>query len=240
MEFKVGQKWKDREDRVLEVTSIDNGGAYPVRCKGEEGVVRSFTLDGVFDRACLDGSYDLIELIEDPITITITPPPPADDDDDGWIEFSGYGPCPVGKNDTVSIQTQMGTFHGMPAGRLSWGRADSSFNKILRFKVTAKGLDEKHPAADDPTTHPLYPVFMAAINQAMHGKGKRHGGSETPFLEQPIFHYAKMHGRGFLTGQAAKKLEEAASTRTGEAFETEVLGALVYAAASILRERGAA
>lgn len=86
-------------------------------------------------------------------------------------------------------------------------------------------------------THPLYPVLMSAIAQAMHGKGQRHGGASVPFLEQPIFHYAKMHGRGFLTGQAAKKLEEAASTRHGEAFETEVLGAIVYAAAAILRER---
>ena len=85
--------------------------------------------------------------------------------------------------------------------------------------------------------HPLYPVLMAAIEQAMHGKGERHGGAATPFLEQPMFHYIKMHGRGFATGQAAKKLEEAASTRTGQAFEQEVLGAIVYAASAILAER---
>lgn len=86
--------------------------------------------------------------------------------------------------------------------------------------------------------HPLFPVFLAAIEQAMHGKGERHGGSATPFFEQPWAHYAKMHGRGFLTGQAAKKLEEAAHKREGEAFETEVLGAIVYAGMSILKERG--
>jgi hypothetical protein len=86
--------------------------------------------------------------------------------------------------------------------------------------------------------HPLKAIFEAAINQATHGKGQRHGGATVPFLDQPIFHYAKMHGRGFLTGQAAKKLEEAASTRSGTAFETEVLGALVYAAAAIIFERG--
>jgi len=55
--------------------------------------------------------------------------------------------------------------------------------------------------------HPLAPVFMAAIEQAMFGKGERHGGAVTPFLEQPWVHYSKMHGRGFLTGQASKKLE---------------------------------
>lgn len=86
--------------------------------------------------------------------------------------------------------------------------------------------------------HPLKPVLDAAIHQAMYGKGERHGGATVPFLDQPIFHYAKMHGRGFLTGQAAKKLEEAASTRSGAAFEAEVLGAIVYAASAVIFERG--
>ena len=87
-------------------------------------------------------------------------------------------------------------------------------------------------------SHPLYPVFMAAIEQAMYGKGERHGGNTIPFLDQPWVHYVKMHGRGFATGQSAKKLEEAASTREGKAFETEVLGAIVYAGMAILKERG--
>lgn len=82
---------------------------------------------------------------------------------------------------------------------------------------------------EDVRNHPL----------SMYGKGERHGGNVTPFLDQPWTHYAKMHGRGFLTGQATKKLEEAAHQREGEAFETEVLGAIVYAGMSILKERGA-
>lgn len=86
--------------------------------------------------------------------------------------------------------------------------------------------------------HPLYPVFMAAIEQAMYGKGERHGGNVTPFLDQPWKHYADMHGRGFLTGQAAKKLEEAASTRNGDAFKMEVLGAIVYCGMSVIHEQG--
>jgi hypothetical protein len=87
------------------------------------------------------------------------------------------------------------------------------------------------------TQHPLYSVFMAAINQAMYGKGERHGGASIEFYDQPWRHYVRMHGRGFVTGQAAKKLEEAASLRTGQAFEQEVLGAIVYAAMAILVER---
>lgn len=88
--------------------------------------------------------------------------------------------------------------------------------------------------------HPLTPVFLEAVEQAMFGKGERHGGAVTPFLEQPWTHYARMHGRGFLTGQAAKKLEEAASTRQGAPFENEVFGAMVYLGMAILKERGQA
>lgn len=86
--------------------------------------------------------------------------------------------------------------------------------------------------------HPLYPVMMAAIRQVAFGKGVRHGGDAAPFLEQPWKHYAAMHGRGFLTGQAAKKLEEAASTREGALFENEVLGAIAYCGMAILHEQG--
>lgn len=89
----------------------------------------------------------------------------------------------------------------------------------------------------EQTTHPLYPVFMKAIDQVINGKGQRHGGGTTEFMEQPWKHYAKMHGRGFLTGQAAKKLEEASSTRTGTSFENEALGAMVYLAMAILHEQ---
>lgn len=92
------------------------------------------------------------------------------------------------------------------------------------------------PAVEN-INHPLFPIMVAAIDQAIRGKGQRHGGGKIPFLEQPWKHYADMHGRGFLTGQAAKKLEEAASTRDGGAFETEVLGAIVFAAMAILYER---
>jgi hypothetical protein len=40
-----------------------------------------------------------------------------------------------------------------------------------------------------------------------------------------------------LTGQAAKKLEEAASTREGTAFEDEMLGAMVYIGMAVLNSR---
>jgi len=101
-------------------------------------------------------------------------------------------------------------------------------------------VQDQVTSTNELQSHPLYRVFCDAIEQAMYGKGERHGGARTPFLEQPWRHYAAMHGRGFLTGQAAKKLEEAASTRSGPAFDTECLGALVYTGMAILKERGQA
>lgn len=84
--------------------------------------------------------------------------------------------------------------------------------------------------------HPLFEHFLEAIEQAMYGKGVRHGGAKTPFLQQPWVHYSKMHGRGFATGQAAKKLEEAAHQRTGEAFLYELYGSMVYSGMSAILE----
>ncbi len=92
-------------------------------------------------------------------------------------------------------------------------------------------------SAEDIRNHPLFPIFEEAILQVTHGKGQRHGGVSTPFMEQPWLHYAKLHGIGFLTGQAAKKLEEAASTKQGDAFSQEMLGAIVYTAMSIMYSR---
>ena len=104
----------------------------------------------------------------------------------------------------------------------------------ITFSTTDQYVVKKEVAE-----HPLFPIYMAAIEQAMYGKGERHGGALTPFLEQPWKHYADMHGRGFLTGQAAKKLEEAASTREGKPFEQEVLGAIVYCGMAVIHERAA-
>lgn len=83
--------------------------------------------------------------------------------------------------------------------------------------------------------HPLFPVLMAAIHQAAFGKGERHGGNTTPFLEQPWVGLADRHGRGFLTGQCEKKVGEAAN-KDPVAFRTEILGAINYAGMSLIYE----
>lgn len=76
--------------------------------------------------------------------------------------------------------------------------------------------------------HPLAGVFSRALAQAMYGKGERHGGAATPFNDQPWLKIAKVHGLGFLTGQAVKKIEEAVRGKTGEPLERELLGAINY------------
>ena len=85
--------------------------------------------------------------------------------------------------------------------------------------------------------HPLYPVFMSAIHQVMYGKGERHGGGKIPFMDQDWVRLGQAHGRGFLTGQACKKITEAAETRHGTDFEIEMLGAIVYAGMAVIHER---
>lgn len=71
-------------------------------------------------------------------------------------------------------------------------------------------------------------ILKQAVDQAMNGKGKRHGGNSVPWLEQPWKVYTDIFGEGFLKGQAVKKMEEAVSTRTGDPFKHEMLGPIVY------------
>ena len=81
-----------------------------------------------------------------------------------------------------------------------------------------------------PEPHPLSLAFEAALQQATHGKGQRHGGDTVPFYRQQWVTLADCHGTGFLTGQAAKKLNEAATKDDPEAAMREILGAINYAA----------
>lgn len=107
---------------------------------------------------------------------------------------------------------------------------------LEKARALIAATHERKPDVITPQ-HPLQSVFDAVINQVTSGKGTRHGGDSIPFMDQPWAHYAGMHGRGFLTGQAAKKLEEAATTRWGPEFENEMLGAIVYCAMAVLHER---
>lgn len=83
----------------------------------------------------------------------------------------------------------------------------------------------------------LESVLQAAHKQASEGKGKERHANELPFDKQPMQVIAARHGIGFMTGQAAKKLEEAVGMLDrGErdAAIKELLGAVVYAAGAVI------
>lgn len=140
------------------------------------------------------------------------------------------------KGRTVSIFYEDGVIDTVHANGKFEGHR---FDQVVGYKVLEQYDDQTQSEVDPEEVfdHPLYPIFMNAIEQAIRGKGERHGGGKTPFMEQAWLSKAKTHGRGFLTGQASKKVDEAAETRQDEAFETEVLGAINYAAMSVIFER---
>lgn len=88
--------------------------------------------------------------------------------------------------------------------------------------------------------HPLHEVYTDAVAQAEGGKGQHRHGLGRGFYEQQWLDVCHRHGTGFLTGQAVKKLNEAAELKgslTVEAWEKEMLGALNYCAMAILYRR---
>jgi hypothetical protein len=90
---------------------------------------------------------------------------------------------------------------------------------------------------DRLTTHPLFEVFAAVVDQVTQGKGRRHGGDETPFLWQPWVSIANAAGNGFLVGQGIKKAMESGGKGDFSSWETEVLGAVAYLSMAVLHGR---
>jgi hypothetical protein len=87
--------------------------------------------------------------------------------------------------------------------------------------------------------HPLYEIYEDAVAQACVGKGNERHGMGKSFYDQKWVKLADIHGVGFLSGQAQKKLEEAFDAyRQGNCdmvwFEKELMGSLNYVAMSLL------
>jgi len=153
-------------------------------------------------------------------------------DDMAWVEYSKR-----------AKDIREGESMDRRAGDGEWGRFLDNLRRE-QINQDAGRLAElfasmgDHPIdVEDTWDEPIRRVLDGVVEQASTGKGVRHGGDAVPFLEQPWHHYGKMHGRGFLTGQAAKKLEEAASLREGDAFINEMNGAIAYCVMSILLEK---
>lgn len=234
--LEVGQVWLARNGREVRIIAkLDSAASkdHPWACEDSKGISYTVNDNGFEFTSEMQTAHDLIERVAHP-------PLEA-------YKFSAFKPDRYIRDDALAV-FEFAAEPAVPV-ELAQAPADPVLLDAEALAVeTLNGLGFRFDGqcwvqdavADSPAGHPLHAVFMKAIEQAMFGKGKRHGGAATPFLDQPWRHYAKMHGRGFLTGQAAKKLEEAASTRSGEAFETEVLGALVYIGMAVLFERGEA
>ncbi len=84
-----------------------------------------------------------------------------------------------------------------------------------------------------PGYEALAAVLERAFNQAAAGKGKERHANDLPFDKQPMQTIAAAHGVGFLTGQAAKKTQEAHGLPHDRAV-AEILGAINYLAGAII------
>lgn len=85
---------------------------------------------------------------------------------------------------------------------------------------------------------PLFVILCKALHQAQDGKGKERHAGDKPFLDQPIMGIGDLVGIGFQTGQAIKKTVEAhgmVNRNQLDAAERELLGAINYLAAAVLR-----
>jgi hypothetical protein len=89
---------------------------------------------------------------------------------------------------------------------------------------------------EDKNYNSLGSVLFDALGQAALGKGKERHASGEPFLNQPICEIDRWVHSGFCRGQAIKKILESQRLDT-KAAEHELLGAINYLAAEILRRR---
>lgn len=145
----------------------------------------------------------------------------------------------VAKADKPLVILTSLSIKGLPTSAQKW--LNDNFKDIQPLEDLMTKLYSV-PGITEPVDHPLELIFRAAIEQVTRGKGERHGGEATPFYDQQWVFQAKVHGNGFLTGQAAKKLTEAVTSGNREsdpdAFEREILGAIVYLGMALLHVRG--
>ena len=83
----------------------------------------------------------------------------------------------------------------------------------------------------------LAEVLSLAYDQAANGKGKERHADGRKFTDQTIFETARVHGLGFLTGQAEKKAREAHTLlrlKGKEAAISEIRGAINFLAAAVI------
>ena len=89
-------------------------------------------------------------------------------------------------------------------------------------------------APADIFEHPMFAHLIRAIDQALAGKGSRHGGGVIPFEQQKLFSIARSTGVRGIMFQVVKKASEACEKGNRKEFEREAIGAMVYLAAALI------
>ena len=86
----------------------------------------------------------------------------------------------------------------------------------------------------EPGYDSLLSVFVLALEESQHGKGKQRHANNQPFINQDICQITRDVGHGFTRGQAIKKIREAQRLTPKAAEIREILGALNYLAADVI------
>lgn len=144
------------------------------------------------------------------------------------------GPMQVGGGDTffeISGDSRVWNIDGF--GR----QCAAGFDLVAEWAEPSDFAEVGAVVLDAPNYTALAAIFRDAFDQASAGKGKdRHAQGER-FEDQPILDIGRRRGRGFVLGQAEKKIGEAdRMVNRGErgAAQRELLGALNYIAAAVI------
>ena len=105
------------------------------------------------------------------------------------------------------------------------------------FSSIAQALTAAHSAGDVPGYEDLLRVLRQAYDQSARGKGRVRHANNKPFARQPIMEHGRIVGPAGTAFQVMKKAGEAMGmSRRDERDKAinEMLGAIVYAAATVL------
>ncbi len=188
---------------------------WPVSCEVDHG-----DGDGVeVEHWRADGSYDPLAMKAHDLDLVRE-----------WGEDGGGVRPVVGEAPPVAPAAVLAILDRAADAEAVAGIAPPNYGKVIR------------PLYADDGFEPLVDVLRDAHDQSAKGKGRDRHGRGLPFMDQPIIGLSRIHGSGFATGQAAKKLGEAAgmlSRGEHDAAVRELLGAIVYAAAAVIVTREA-
>lgn len=114
------------------------------------------------------------------------------------------------------------------------------FQDCASCGIAPLNADDDMRVTQDTRYLALKAILSEAYSQAAHGKGAERHGTGERYEDQPTYQIGKIVGRGFMIGQAMKKLAEAERLENEgkrDAANRERLGAIVYTAFGIIESR---